>query len=237
MQIYGITSKLIPALRSDSTQAEARLGPYGELLDIPFGAGYYGPTMEGSYFRAVNPTFGTAFAPSIAAATAFAETAGSICLRNTATAGGKDIYLDYIRVVYVTAPVGNTALQVAMQMDNANRYSSGGGAATIINANNGVANTTVANLQVGALVTAAATSSRKLGLWNLKAAIPAINDEFLFNFGGVDTVATAPGAAKAMSCGPVYLPAGSNHSFLMHLFGAAQSAAGTVHLDMGWIER
>lgn len=227
----------MPTRLADAVQAEQRLGPYAEQISIPMGAGFLGPSMEGSYFRAVNPTFGTAFAPSVATATAFAETAASICLRNTGGAGAKDIYLDYIRIWFLTAPTGNTLLDCAMQMDNANRYTSGGGAATIVNANNNVANTTVANLQVGALVTTAASSSRKLGTWRLKSAIPAIADEFLFNFGSVDTVAQAPGVAKALSVGPVYLPAGSNHSFLLHLYGTSQSAAGTVHLDMGWIER
>lgn len=237
MQSYGVVRTALPTRQADAVQAEVRLGPYAEHYGISIGAGFYGPAAEGSYLKAVNPTFATAFAPSIAAATGFVETAASICLRNTGGAGAKDIYLDYIRLLYVTAPTGNTALQCVMQMDNANRYTSGGAAATVVNMNNGVANTTVADLRVGALVTTAASASRKLGFYTLKAAIPAINDEFLFNFGGVDTVATAPGVAKAMGPGPVYLPAGSNHSFLLHLFGAAQSAAGTVHLDMGWIER
>lgn len=236
-QIYGKTANLLPAGSVDGAQQQARFTKYGEQWVTPIGNGTYGPTVEGAYFHAVNPTFGTAFAPSVAAATGFSETSASIVIRNTGGANGKDIYLDFIRIWYVSAPTGNTTLEAVIQIDNANRTGAGGASATIVNANSNVANTTVANVSVGAITSGAASASRKLGQWRLKSAIPAVGDEFFFSFGNVDTVANAPGVAKAIPTGPVYLPAGSNHSFLLHLYGAAQSAAGTVNLDMGWVER
>lgn len=236
-QIFGKVSQTLPTISADGTSIQPRLNDLGEQFMVPIGSGTYGPVSEGSYFKATNPAFGTAFAPSIAAATAFSETQASIIVRNSAGSGGRDIYLDYIRIWYATAGAGQTSLEAVAQIDNANRTGTGGAAATVINVNNGYANTSVGVVTVGAITAGAASSSRKLGQWRMKSAITAVGDEYLFQFGSVDSVSTAPGAAKVVVPGPVYLPAGANHSFMLHLYGAAQSAAGTVHLDMGWWER
>lgn len=238
-QIYGKTyNGSLPGIVADGVNGQVRTGRYGEVFDLPIGNGTYAIAMEGSYYRAINPVFGTAFAPSIAASTAFSETAASFIFRNTAGAGGKDVYLDYLRIWYVTAPTGNTTLDVAVQIDNTNRTGTGGTAVTPTNVNSGIATASVCSVTAGPIASAAAGGSpRKLGLWRLKGAIPAIADEFMINFGQVSTAAQAPGTAKTVSVGPIYLPAGANHSCLVHLFGAAQSAAGTVHMDAGWWER
>lgn len=237
-QVYGKGQTLAPPTAvADGAQIQIRTSRYGEQYTVPVGTGTYAPVAEGTYFKATNPTFGTPVAASIAAATAFAETAASFVIRNTAAAGGKDIYIDYLHFWVAGAPTGNTTWDLAVQMDNANRVSSGALTPTVVNTNNGSATASIANVAVGPIVTTAAVSARKLGLWRLKAAIPAVADEILLNFGSVDTVVQAPGVAKALCPGPVYLPAGSNHSCLIHLFGAAQSAAPTIHFDMGWIER
>jgi hypothetical protein len=236
-QVYGKVTQNLPLVSGEGTQAQPRLTRLGELVVTPIGSGTYQSAAEGTYFKAVNPTFGTAFAPSVAAATAFSETQASIIVRNTAGGNGKDIYLDYIRIWYATAGAGQTTLEAVAQIDNANRTGSGGSSATIINVNSNATNTSVASVTVGPIASATAVSSRKLGVWRLKSAITAVGDEYFFSFGQTSPTTMAPGVVKVAQPGPVYLPGGSNHSFLLHLYGAAQSAAGTIHLDMGWWER
>jgi len=238
-QIFGITRTALPSRQTDGTQQQVRVNAYGEQIVVPIAGGFYPIACEGSYFKAINPTFNTAAAWNVAAATAFSETQGSITIRNSNSSGGKDIYLDYIRITCNAAGTGNTNLSFVIQIDNAIRYSSGGAAATIVNCNSGTANSTGAVIHFGALTLAAASASRKLnpGAMIIKAAAPAANDVYLFNFGAVDTVANAPGTTVAIPCGPVLLPAGANHTFILHLISAGQSVAPTGFVEIGYIER
>lgn len=239
-QLYGTTKTGQQTRVADGVVQPVRLSATGEPLVIPLGGGAYVHGLEGSYFKAINSTFNTAVAMSIAAATAFSETQGSITIRNSNASGGKDIYLDYIKVVIAAAGTGNTNLVFALQIDNTVRYSSGGTALTINNCNSSIANTTGAVVHAGALTLASAGgSARKLtpGGITVKAAAPAANDIMIFNFGKVDTVAVAPGVAIVVPCGPVMLPGGANHTFVMHFYGASQSAAPTAFFEIGFIER
>lgn len=237
---YGKTNNAQPTRIADSTTQIVRCDAQGDLVTVPLGTGEYGLAMEGSYFRAVNPTYNTAIAISIAAATAFSETQGSIMIRNSNPAGGKDIILDYIKLIIAVAGTGNTNLNFSMQTDNQLRYTSGGSLLTINNANPAYSNATGAVIHAGALTIVTATANaRKLcaGAMIVKAAAPAANDVFLFNFGAIDSVAQAPGVAVANNCGTVVIPAGDRHVFLMSFFGAAQSAAPTGFFEIGYFER
>jgi hypothetical protein len=239
-QLYGTTKVGQQTRVADGVVQPVRLSATGESLVVPIGSGDYILGVEGSYFKAINSTFNTAVAMSIAAATVFSETQGSITIRNSNAASGKDIFLDYIKVVIAAAGTGNTNLLYSYQIDNTIRYSSGGTALTINNCNSGIANTTGAVIHAGALtLNTAGGSARKLcgGAIVIRAAAPAAQDIMIFNFGNVDTTATAPGAAVVTPCGPVLLPAGSNHTFVMHFFGASQSAAPTAFFEIGYFER
>jgi hypothetical protein len=238
--LYGKTSSAQPTRIADATAQGIRTSATGEQFVVPVGSGDYGLLMESSYFKAVNSTFNTAIAMSIAAATAFSEVQGSITIRNSNAVNGKDIFLDYIRVVIAAAGTGNTALSVAYQTDIITRYSSGGGALTPVNCNSGGSNTTGAVVHAGALTLVTSSAlAKKLngGAAVLKTTAPAANDIYFFSFANTDTTVTAPGAAVAIPCGPVLLPAGSNHTFVMHFFGAAQSAAPTAFFEIGYFER
>lgn len=237
---YGKTSTAQPTRIADATAQQIRLSATGEQIVVPVGTGEYGLAMEGSYFKATNATFNTAVAMNIAAATAFSETQGSVTIRNTNIANGKDIILDYIRIQLTSAGTLGTNLSFAMQTDNAIRYSSGGSLLTIVNANSNMPAVTGALVHFGALTLVTSTvAARKLcaGGMIIKNAITAINDIFMFNFGNVDSVANAPGVAVATACGPVVLPAGANHTFVLHLYAGSQTAAPTAFVEVGYFER
>jgi hypothetical protein len=239
--LYGKTSAAQPTRIADATAQQVRLSATGEQIVVPVGSGEYGLAMEGSYYKAINSTYNTAVAVSIAAATTFSETQGSITIRNTNPVNGKDIILDYIRITLATAGTLSTNYSFAIQTDNAIRYSSGGTALTINNANSGIPiASSGALIHAGALTLVTSTvNARKLcpGALIIKNAITAVNDVFLFNFGNVDSVANVPGVAVATPCGPVILPAGANHTFVLHLFGASQSAAPTGFFEIAYYER
>lgn len=237
-----MTRFLFAGRNTDGLNNATRVSAYGEPVVGGVGTGVYPVAAEGAYFRATNPTFGTGFVASVAAATGFLETQASIIVRNTSTVAGKDIYLDYIRVQIAAAPTGNTDWKAVIALDNFNRTGAGGVAATITNSNSGTPVNSIASVLVGAITAGAANASRKLigGPIVLKQAVApclAVNDIFLFDFGRVDTKQPAPGTTAAWACGPVYLPTNADHSFLLSFFGTLQSAAPTIHLDMGWFER
>jgi hypothetical protein len=155
-------------------------------------------------------------------------------VRNADASGtGKFLYLDYLRMTYVTAPTGATQVMGAVVMDNANRVSAGATSLTPVNSNMASSNASIANVSVGAITaTAASGSVRPVGRFALKTAIPVVGDSFVVTFG--DTSLFGAGLA---SVGPVLLGPGQNHSAVLHLWLPGQSAAGTVELELGWWER
>lgn len=236
--LHGKTNTAQPSRVADGTNQALRTNGFGEMCVLNARSGAYGLCLESSYFKACNASFDSAIAVNVAAANAFSETQGSITIRNSNSSGGKDIVLDYIRIIISAAGTGNTNFSYAIQADTTTRYSSGGSALTPVNCNSGGSNTTGAVIHAGALtlVTATATA-RKIGggTTQIKASAPAANDVILFNFSLYDTVATTPGVATAFSCGPLILPAGA--TFVLHLFGTSQSAAPTGLFEIGYYER
>lgn len=228
----------------DSSVVDLRSDSSGNYFYVPVNRrnGNYGFCLEGSYFKVGNATFNTAVAWSVAAATTFVETEGSLTIRNSNSSSGKDIILDYIRIIISAAGGGpSTDIKCVMQIDNTVRYSSGGSALTPINCNSGGSNTTGAVVHFGALTLAnAGGSARKLmpGALTLKATAQAANDTYLFKLSEFEQgSATAPGVIGAHGMGCVCLPAGANHSFVLHLFSTGQSSAPTAFVEIGYIER
>lgn len=211
--------------------------------------------------------FGAASTPGtpIAAAitTALAETAAFATFRNTDAAtpagGGRFVIPQYLRLVCRTAPASATSLQLAISLDDIDRYTSGGSALVGSSSRSDQLDTTKypakADLRVGALVTTAAGARRKW-ITNkiLKNAIPVIGDVFTIVFGDVSTVtlqaltgaasqefvhvtdpiALAPGGASLLQAGAV----GGNNSLVIHIWEPANAAtAGQYDIEAGWIEQ
>jgi hypothetical protein len=164
-------------------------------------------------------------------------------LRNTDGEGAKRIYLDYLDLIVVGTPTTATSAQMAVTIDNTNRFSSGGTAITPVNSNMDSANATIAAMNFGAVVlTAASGSARTISRQILKTqATPcfAVGDSVVVNFGMVQG-STGPSSGTVaqtfnIPIGPVVI--GGGDSLNIHLWYPAVTAAPTYEFDMGWWER
>lgn len=196
--------------------------------------------------------------------TALSETAAFALLRNTDTRlvseGGKIVIPKYLRLICRTAPASATSLQLAIAMDDIDRYSSGGSQIALASSRSdqldNVAFPPKARLDVGALVLNANATRRKwITIDILKNAIPVVGDEFVITFGRVDatsfpqlltgaaaqvflhatdTVALIPGGAKT-SQGGITLGAAS---LAFHLWAPGNlTTAGVYDVEYGGIEK
>jgi hypothetical protein len=241
--IQSIGRIIKPVRVLDAPNVELRATASGDYIQTPVHrrSGTYAFALEGSYFKASNATFNTAAVWNVATATTFSETQGSLTIRNSNAASGKDITIDYIRITVVLSAPSPTDIRCVMQIDNTVRYSSGGAALTPVNCNSGIANTTGAVIHFGDLtLNTAGGSARKLmaGEQILKASVDAANDVYLFKFQNVAPLTvSAPGVVGVYSMAPVCLPAGSNHSFVLHIYSTSQTSAPTAWVEIGYIER
>lgn len=249
-QVFGVTNRALPSKVADGVQQQMRVGSRGEQYVIPMAQGLYGLVDEGSYFKATNATPGTGIIHALT--TAFSATAALLCLRNTDTEGAKRVYMDYIRIVTGATAISMTAatsIEMAVTVDNTNRYSSGGTSITPVNANMDSAQGSIVNLNFGAVVLAAASGSVRLlsRAACVRRAAPAMvtGDQFLIDFGvvTVQTLAVAGAAAPATAAtaytihlGPVIIGGGDSLNF--HLwYPAGATTAPTFEFEIGWWER
>lgn len=237
-QIFGKTNRAQPTPVADGTFQAARFDRYGGLFVTPITQGVYGLGDEGVYFNsmqiAAGPVPPTAYALTAAAATAFSNTAVSATIRNTDSAGGKRLYLDFIRIQIAAAGTAGTRLEYAVTVDNITRYTSGGAANTQYNTNMDATTAAVGVMHTGAITAAAASgSARIVARGSLDVANPAAGQAYLINCGAGDQ----PGpTGRAAVAAPVVLGPGS-HTAVLHLWLPSQSAAPTGEITAGWWER
>jgi hypothetical protein len=238
-------------MSADGTQQQARIGARGELYVYPLTAGTYPLADEGSYFKATNPTVGTGIIHALT--TSFSATAALFCLRNTDSEGAKRLYLDYVRLVTGATAIAMTAatsVEVAVTVDNTNRHSSGGTSITPVNPNMDSSNATIAALNFGAEVLAAASGSVRLVGRNAfarrAAPVMVTGDQFFWDFGAAGAAPTisvvgaaAPATAPAQfyaPMGPVVIGGGDSINF--HLwYPAGATTAPTYEFEIAWWER
>jgi hypothetical protein len=240
-QVFGLVGQALPTALSDAAQGQIRVGKYGEQIVIPLTFGMSAVANEGTYYRATNQVPGTATAYSIT--TAFSATAGFAVIRNTDSAGGKRLFMDYIRLICTTAPASATSSHFAISIDSTNRYTSGGTALTPQNANMVSANSSIGTCHIGAPTIAAASGSvRYLTRGVLFSAIPVVNTEWIINFGAGDsgsgTLAGTTAARIGIPMGPVVLGPGATHSLVLHIWNPANATtAPQYEFEAGWWER
>jgi hypothetical protein len=250
VKIYGITRRNQPALSAEAVAQEARVGGRGELIVLPMTQGTYPLADEGGYFKGTNPTVGTGIIHALT--TSFSATAALFCLRNTDGEGAKRLYLDYVKLVTGATAIGMTAatsIETAVTIDNTNRHSSGGSAITPVNVNMDSSQATIAALNFGAEVLAAASGSvRLVGRHAFPRRVaPAMvtGDQFVWDFGsfsspsiaavGAAAPATAPMQHYA-AMGPVIIGGGDSLNF--HLwYPAGATTAPTYEFEIAWWER
>ena len=229
----------------------ARGGGYGEGIAEILTDKQHKVCDEGSYYMTRSPTVGTGLA-TIAAQSSFADTSPFIVVTNGNPVGGKNIYLDYIKLTSTVAGTSGINLLYATKLDMIPRFTSGGWGSS----NTGVAqvmlgpyptNTaaqaqSAAQVYAGALVAVASSSlARTLSNGILRTAITVVNDQYLFNFAGCDMmldgvlVSGTNIAQRSIIHAPVCI--GPGHSFLLHVWAASQTVASNFEFEMGHVER
>jgi len=213
----------------------------GSMHVAPMNKPMYGPAEVGKYFVATNPTAGTGIA-GIAAADGTNPLENLISVYNTDTAaGGTRIYLDYLTLTLTAAGTNGTNLAWEANIDDGDRYTSGGTAITETCPNMAASATaSVARHHFGALVSPAAVSARRVGSGVLRVVIGVVGDIYNFNFGGGGVAgaqgiinATAP-VCMTIPVAPVVL--GPGDSFLFETNAASQSGAISWEYQLGYWE-
>lgn len=202
----------------------------------------------GGYFVAGNPTPGTALAFGINAT--YDVTKNLFLFNNTSNAGAPTrMYMDYIKVLPTVAAASATSMQIALQIDYVNRYTSG---ALVIGANgvqalanpNGDATVgpvgTCYAAQGGVVITspAAGPNVRKLGRATPRNVIPAVLEEIVLSFGSPGTDGTSSATAAGRSS--TNLPAvvlGPQQWLVVTAYFPSNAATGlSYEFEAGWAE-
>jgi hypothetical protein len=162
---------------------------------------------EGSYFTVVNPTVGTGVAH--ATQTSFSSTAALFAIFNSAPVGGTNINLDYLRLIVTgTAPATSLFTDFLVQLDSASRTPTANNVAlTAVNMNYNSPTKGYAQVQAfnaGSLTVPAQSTvtSRNASRIRVVTGQVITGDEYVIQFGGVDTVAGQGGLTAVRATDP-----------------------------------
>lgn len=242
----GIVSRFLlnaPKLGQGQDQA-ARMSPYGDQMVQSIYQKQMALADEESTF-VTNGTLGTGIA-TIAAPTTLLDTSPFIVIDNTAPPDGPSAMLDLLKLLATAAGTGGTSLKYAIKT-GPRRGAITGMAATFdptlaaptgvpVNVRAASQRSPYVRVYAGALVAPAALGNTKL-IWQgqLKAAIPAANDQYLLSFGQVDAPAQATQVDRTEACPAVILDPG--YCAFIHLVLAGQSAASSYEIGIIHHER
>jgi hypothetical protein len=240
-QIFAKTARTLPSPSPDANQVQPRLGAYGDLQTIQLMDNHSSLADEGSYFKLVNATPSTAI--THAATQSFAGTAALFTINNTNAAGGKRIFLDYVRLIVVTTPTTASSCQLVVTLDPASRYSSGGTSITPTNVNMDSSRASGGTCFFGAVVlTAETVNTRRISRFSVKTqATPCLTVGDIISVDcGEHSSAAAPLAGSTpqvlpCSIGPAIIGGGQALNF--HLFYPAATVAPTYEFEIGYWER
>ena len=241
----SIVSRRRPTPVTDGlTGASAdRRTPYGDLnnYSIP----RYSLADEGSYYHVTNPTIDTTVGYGVLAA--YAATTPAFLVVNTAVAGGRTIFLDFLTLRVTVAPASATNWKYVVDVDSTQRISTAptGGANRTSEVNN--INPLMPNDFEGqvwaftggtVLTVMAASNARKVAHGPWANSIPVALDEMTIQFGngaiGATPVATV--GRRVVGAGPVIIPPGC--SAAIHMYGASNAITGmSAEYSMGLWQR
>jgi len=241
--LVGDISQSLPQAKPDGVDSgKLRMGKYDELYAVTAFPDMAVMALEGSYFTVNNAQTGIATA---ATPTAFSATNPFLVIYNTenpANALAKDIILDYVSLLATAAGTAGASVQIAVTLDQGNRYTSGGTDLTslVVNPNPRFTNKSAAKVYAGNLTASAATTAVRAVVGNryCKGAIPVAGDNYLMKFGGIDAPSFIGISTILMSLNnlpKVIIP--PNWSAVVHLWLPSQSAASSYAPELGWVER
>lgn len=144
----------------------------------------------GNYWVTTNPTPGTALAYNVQSS--YSATASPfLYFFNSASAGGKSVYLDYVKIICTTAPASGTQAYYAFVADQAARAFSVDNTSSLtpVGPNQTTTNTAASILTVKAqnsatasTIAAASSGVRLVGRGSI-GGIPVVGDELLIDVG------------------------------------------------------
>lgn len=217
---------------------------YGEQFVTQMGVTKHPLAQEGSYFVATNPTPGTGLASGVIAAYS-ATAAGLLTMYNNDVANGKNIFLDYLKVIPTVAPASGTAMHFAVWVDKQNLYASGGTAITPVNTSSLSARSSinlVNSASGGTVVTnnaLAAATKRLVGRGVARSVIPAVGEEIIIASGDDPSSGSSSGTTAGRSCttiAPVILAPG--WGLVVVVWFPSNSVTGlSYELESAWYER
>lgn len=205
---------------------------------------------EGAYFVANNAQTGIAMTTTLA----FSATAPYVVIDNSAAAGGKKIYLDYLALTTTaagSAASGLTLIQASVYVDTILRYSANGTSlvAKTYSPNAALSPTAVASVYCGAITAAAAGSGVRpiSGLRTVRPTVSAtvadvVGETKYFTFGGSAQTHGGPITVASPNVIPISMPPiiiGPQQSALIYLYYAAGGTpvAASYAPEVGWYER
>jgi len=246
-----ILAKALPSRALPSPQVD------NQREGVPFRSGRYGAIYvvgevrkdailadEGSFFVANNAGTGLA---TVAAPTAFSDTAPLLTITNTDSPGNtsaKRIYLDSLRLTQTVVGTAGTGLQLQVKLDAIDRYSSAGTLLTPISPNMDIAKaTSVATVRQFPTNLATGASARTpigllVCLYGMTAPLPAFSCTAI-NFGGVEGgfggVLSATLGMTQVDAPPIII--GPGQTCVINFLIPFQSAASTWAAELAWWER
>lgn len=212
--LRGLVARALPPVNPDSQNNDValRLSAYGDQSIESVWTTKHRLADEGSYFAVassgtVSPPIPGTFVAQQGQITAFGDTTPLWVIQNTAPAGGKNIYLDFLRLLLGgTAPTGTISLELAVRIDtisklptNSNQYTT----PLPINVNGASDRAAVAKVYAYLAAQAMATPASSGAVRNVaRARIPTgvavVGDQYLFRFGTTEPdSAAATTAARA----------------------------------------
>ncbi len=226
----GMIGRRLPQAFTDDRDDDqpVRLKGYGELAVSEFDQSLNGYAEEGSFLVGTSPTPGTGLTWGFAAAwQSAADTAPHIYIQNDENAGGKSLYLAWIRLIVTQAPTASTSVQFAGVLDTVTRAitTDNTTSITMVNPNGGVSSPVasctvkVQNSATASVIAAKSMSARKVSRGVL-GGFNALGDEMVMLYGrgnqhghsGLTAVEVVGAPRKSVSnCAPVIIAPGQSY--------------------------
>lgn len=201
----------------------------------------------GNYFVSTNPTPGSALAYNVQSG--YSATVPFAYLYNSASSGGKSVYLDYIKIICTTAPASGTQTYYALLADTIARTINTNNMTAITPVCPNVGSTNTPVLQVStqtngtaSALAAASSNARLIGRGSI-SGVPIVGDEVIIDFGadsiepdcGLTATATVPGRSIAMSPQAILAP---GNSLMVALWFPSNASTGlSYEFEMGHWEQ
>lgn len=241
----------VPTAAAQGGAVPLRGTRHGALIVDARNTGNFGYVQEGRYFKATLAATATpALNLSATGTTAFVATTPLLMVRNTDKAGGRSVFLDYIRInVVVIGGATTTKVEGGIALDyTTDRFLTGTrsnlvtittGINTVLESGDSFGSSSVAEVSLcsSAAASAAAASGnvRYHSRFNLKAAREASGDQYLITFSGTEGAQSGSGCANV---GPCVLPPGIQAQALLYVwFTGLSTTAVTGDIDVGYWEK